>query len=256
MNTDPKQPAGKYMDVTHPAHVRPSATSRPIIVGSRPMLAADPMIAELAQQAATHKNDENSQTDDVAAHSRDKVVKPPTTPENIAPTAPKNPEEDDEPAKPDSALDTASAQSEPETGSKTSSDETQASDRPESKPTVAEISHTDSEKSAEASAEKAHISLSTTEETPPVSAAAVLDTASDATESDTPSPEDEAAAHAEQIITDGTYFLPIGQAKHRGQRLIFGICLIVVLSLVVVDVLLDTGIISLSSVPHTTFFGS
>ncbi|MCA9328094.1 hypothetical protein KDA14_06200, partial [Candidatus Saccharibacteria bacterium] len=70
-------------------------------------------------------------------------------------------------------------------------------------------------------------------------------------------PEDEAAAareaELERHIAAGTYAVPIGQVKHRRQKMILIFVFVLLLAVVAVDVLLDMDILKLSSVPHTNF---
>lgn len=245
MNTDPKQPAGKYMDVTHPAHTRPSATSRPIIVPNRPMLAADPMINESAELAATvHKTDSDSSLVETEAQNNARIEPPKEL--LAAPSLPTKQSDDakETVASPEvsvPAVEPADTE-EPEPRPVFDEDTAKSETEPDTDPKEATEPHKEATKPDETPAPNAAVQT-----TPVIDIAA---------ESDAPSPEDEAAARNEQLIADATYFLPIGQVKHRGQRLVFGLCLIVVLAVVVLDVLLDTGSISLSGIPHTTFFGS
>ena len=58
----------------------------------------------------------------------------------------------------------------------------------------------------------------------------------------------------ELIIAKGTYVLPINQSGKRKERIIIGTLLIVLLLALMLDVLLDIGVVSLPWLPHTTFF--
>lgn len=235
MSATPKQSAGKYMDITHPAHVRPSATSKPVIVGNRPMLAADPMIAESAERAAAHKPTAPALPDPHDSQFREKRVEPEISLE--APTVASTSEErDEQPQKDSSRPPVASVTLAPD-------DATVQQHKP--------VVNAESEAfTSEKDARTLERPKSTVDDK--VTVASSIETATDI-DSNELSPEAIATARSQQYIADGTYFLPIGQAKHRGQRMLFGVCLIIVLLILVLDALLDTGIINLT-VPHTTFF--
>ncbi len=66
--------------------------------------------------------------------------------------------------------------------------------------------------------------------------------------------EQKRLAEIEKTITKGTYFVPINQAGRRRERVILSILFIILLGLLLVNLLLDMGMISIPGVPHTKFF--
>ena len=95
----------------------------------------------------------------------------------------------------------------------------------------------------------------------PSSAAVPLDTvpldALAETEAAAHSAEEAATAREEELeqhIAAGTYFVPIGQIKRRTRRRILGVVGVVLVGLLVLNILLDTGVLSFEHIPHTTFF--
>ena len=66
--------------------------------------------------------------------------------------------------------------------------------------------------------------------------------------------EEKRSDDIELIIAKGTFVLPINQSGKRKERIIIGTLLIVLLLALMLDVLLDIGVVSLPWLPHTTFF--
>lgn len=67
-------------------------------------------------------------------------------------------------------------------------------------------------------------------------------------------PEQKEVANLENLIATKKYFVNVGQSRGRRRALLFGVLLIILLGIVMVDVLLDMGVLSISGVPHTSFF--
>lgn len=81
----------KSMDVSKPGEVTPDATSRPIIVGHKPMIQQDPMVSPAENQDTPPEVAENTEKK-VTSHS-EKVVQPPSVSADAAEVADPKPEE-------------------------------------------------------------------------------------------------------------------------------------------------------------------
>jgi hypothetical protein len=81
----------KSMDVSKPENVKPDATSRPIIVGHKPMIQQDPMVSPAENQDTPPEVAEN--TEKKATSHSEKVVQPPSVSADAAEVADPKPEE-------------------------------------------------------------------------------------------------------------------------------------------------------------------
>lgn len=289
-----KQTTPKFMDMTHPAHVKPSTTSKPVIVTNRPMIAADPMIAEAAERAAGAKksiavtDDKETLEEKPLTHGGEKVIKPFSTTDKPAKTGAKAKADpvEEKPVKPeDPVADAAIAavlkpaertplpDDEPEETAEDTAGTTQkaeTAEEPTEKPmaeesvddTSAEITITGEDDAAADNAEMLETEGKPAEPTPVPSekstAESTVNTTGVLDAATVPDEADDAAdkeaANLEAIIAKGTYRVPIGAVKHRRERMVFWICFIVLLLLVTLNVLMDVGILSVPNLPHTTFF--
>lgn len=144
----------------------------------------------------------------------------------------------------------------------TAGTETAATDQPDtpaeepSEPAVSKIVDTAPESSEPAPAEPA--SLSPDADTP-VDESAVVDKTKEEKETAALEAEIKRQEELDKIVESKEYFLPITTAEHRRSKLvtIFGIILIILLGLLLVNMLLDVGTIRIKGVePLTHFFGS
>jgi hypothetical protein len=220
----------KFDDVKQPNKVTPSATARPIIVGNHAMLAKDPMMAPTGDTQPADSGE--PATPSAAGMTHEKTIAPisiiSVKSDEDKGEKPEEPKEAEAGTKPDpeekSAEPTRTDPPEP----------TEAASDPESKPESQEPeSGTKPDEPRDPEAE------TTSEE------AAVA----------------EAKAKREQeledIVTSGKYAVPIDAVQRRRSRIATTmlVVLAVLLAIVLVDAILDVGILHVSSsVPHTHFF--
>lgn len=237
----------KVMDVTHPSNVRPSTTSRPVIVSNRPMIPEDPMINQAALSAIDIEKPAGAPKDAAG-------VPLPSAPEvdrkgkTIIPAVATN--EKNEPVAPNedkSSVDTPTpAQSVANADVQEPSEENSAPKDfvPALSPSEA-IDAPEKEQSTHASDRENRPSFSG------ISGTTDLD--EDEEESKTKSKEDKRQEELETLIAAGTYHVPIGQVAKRRGRIVMGIILIILLLVVAVDLSLDMGLFTVAGLPHTNF---
>ena len=190
----------KIVDVKRPEKVTPSASSRPIIVSSRPVLATDPMMIQ--------KPEGEAPAEAVPITRTAKTIKPVSDDMQA-------PEESKEPA----GAEEAAAQDAPAS--------------PEEPQETAEVE---------------------AEDTPAVRDS---EAATSAAEAEADAAKQAREAELESLILSGKYAVPINAVSRKRTRMhvIFFSVLAVILALLLIDVLLDAGVVSApDSVPHTHFF--
>ena len=201
----------------------PSSTSRPVIVTNRPMMASDPMLSSTPESSDAEKpSNEPVKTAPLAAG--EKVIN--REAKNIAPVS-------------------AEAASAEETSSVT--DKTNES---------AESAQTDVAKiPGEADRERKDVPGETSAENAaePSKNAEPAQTEDENTSTEAPAASDR-DLELEQLIAKGTYAVPIGQVKRRRRKVLLTMLFILLLVAVLLDVMLDMGMLALPGVPHTNFF--
>lgn len=220
----------RISDITAPGKSAPAGTSKPVIVGNRPIV-KDPMMTGASTASAP------SELTDVSAESPDSP--PAAGPAVVHKALVLTPSADAEAAAAESEVSLPANNRPPA-----------ADPKPEAAPAPAEASATDGD-----AAEK--------------KPAAAENEASDGDQPDQPTPDDTAKAEAkkqaehdaaiEKLAAGKQYFLPINMVEKRRtkQFVALGVVLAVVLALVWVDVALDAGLIHLAGIkPVTHFFSS
>jgi len=257
----------KVMDITHPSNVQPSTTSRPVLVTNRPMIAEDPMIAQAAQSAIDIEKPAGAPTEDTPP---DVLSAPEVTRQGktVTPVSVKVGEA--EPAKPE---EPSVPPNQPQPQPVTITIDAGPEDAVEEQIAVAEPSEAQPEPSAEEELPKESVkpkeaeTKPKTEPTPSFNlqtpktiekttfAAMNDDSQLDEGDAETKekTAEDKRQEELEAIVTAGTYHVPIGQVAKRRGRVLFLVVLIVVLLVVLFDLALDTGLFTVSGVPHTNF---
>jgi hypothetical protein len=220
----------KITDVASPGKTAPPATSRPIVVTNRSLIAGDPMItaAELPSNEVPSAPIVSRTAKTIAPVSTD--VKPDETPSLLQPmqtevSLPATPDEPaaaptSEPEKP------ATPEPAPATAEPAPEQDTPPSDEPERQ--ADDMSPERDEAADEAAAE---IKLSAEE----VARQQKLD----------------------QLIEERTYVVPINAVqRHRSRVFVAAMCLLaLLLALILLDAVLDTGLLKPSfNVPHTHIF--
>jgi hypothetical protein len=228
----PTQNTG-VMDVSAPSTSTPSASSRPILVTSRPIMQRDPMV--------TGTNDNGTSSIEKSAEP---ITESNTTSKHVKEIVPITPTSDSGGVADNSINETK--QSVPATDavpvdSVTPSPQPNLTMSETIPPKVPESTlFTDSQSSDEDTAEPT-----------------VAQAAADARQTKITEDADTARlAEIEKLVEDETYFVPIVAVQYsRNQTLVLElIAVVMVLALVAADILLDTGILKYSGVPHTNFF--
>jgi len=255
----PAKPSGpiKVMDITHPSNIQPDATSRPVLVPSRPMVVADPMIAQSAVDVLTKGGAEKSAGDPTEMATR--------TPELIVDRQAKtvNPDEAVEP--------------------KDTNADGPAPELPEpAEQVLAGVPPVDAEAVNKVPASPIVEITKPTEATPVIDVLPPNDTRKDAPNSEVANPlahsqstfeisesdEDESdddtalektaeqkqAENIEKLVASRLYAVPIGKRAKRRARMLLVTLFVVLLALLTVDLMLDMGFLKISGIPHTTFF--
>jgi hypothetical protein len=224
-----KNRSKKVMDVVTPGRGAPSSSSRPIVVANRSILGNDPMVVgapEVAEGAAdaaaagatTDAPSGGSQTanEQPTIVHQGKTIAPLHTSveETTEPTAAGEAEPAAEAAEP-----VAAAPEEAGTSSTTTTDSEPAAD------------DEDNEAKAEAGGENVDAAQKTAEEA-----------------------DAKRRQELEELVRKGTYNLPINAVhRKRSRALLVALLVLIVLAVVALDLLLDTGFIHLQGVPHTNF---
>lgn len=264
----PKKPAKKVIDVKSANEVKAGASSRPIIVSNH-SLAQDPMMANTASDISepkdeplvTHKarqimpldSSENEITSEPASEPDNSATVPspeaaPTASELVSKLKARN-------AKGKAAL----AQRVPEAVTSNENDET---DETSAKPNEV-ASDTKSGSAATTPAESTDAKASAKEASEASSTASEDNQASSETKSAEKSEAEIAEAEAatkrqtelDELVESGKYFLPINQVKKRHDRRLLLALVIILLAIVAVDLLYDSGVLKSSGFTfHTHFF--
>lgn len=249
----PAKPTGptKVMDVTHPRNAQPDTTSRPVIVTNRPMIAADPMIAQSAADVLTKSGGEKSTSQtELTSRSPELVIDRETdvadTNLRAASSMKATTQVTDEPTKITDGLvgvppvDRAAVKTIPKpvvdaTG-QTQATQPSKDAKPENLP---------SEPDYREATSAPHSELTFTD----------ADSEELVDEDLQPQTDEQKQQKAmEALIASGKYAVPIGRVAKRRARAVLLVVSTILLMLLALDLLLDMGIISLQGVPHTTFF--
>ncbi|TAH33754.1 hypothetical protein EYC59_04485 [Candidatus Saccharibacteria bacterium] len=260
-----KQAEKKVMDVSKPSQVAASPTSRPVIVTNRPLITQDPMVTG-GENTEPAKTTDAKQSAAVTPHA-EKVIKP--LKDQAADSAPETEEDKPKDEAEPFSIGSKESSTEPITEktkaeAETESTEAAADDAAEEAPgetkksvdATAEPSQPDDgEKPSEATAGSDTAAEITSDE---IESQTVADDDSESTAEATPlSPEEQKrTAEIEAAIASGKYFVPIN-ARGKRRTLIATVWLVVltvVLAVILVDALLDVGMLTLPGVPHTHFF--
>ncbi len=221
----------KIDDVKRPEKVAPATTSRPILVTNRPVLTNDPMMV------ADGKPDADGEKANGEVINR--------TAKTIKPIAIKSdlPEENAPEKKPDKALDEAAATSIGEAAA----DKTEAETQPE--------------ETAEQQTRGLDAKPEVTEDTAASNDEPRRDSEAEVNAEELAAAEAKAAREQklEAIIASGKYRVPINAVQRkRSHMYTMLLCLLaIVLALLLLDAMLDTGLIKPpAKLPHTHFFST
>ena len=229
----------KVMDIAHPSHVRASASSRPLIVTNRPMIAEDPMIAQVpntaAEAAQKTEPEASAPTSAPALSTHEKHIQPPHTEELTVGAG--SADAIDTPHEP-GTVDTSVDASDEHDNNLTEKDDT-----PEMK-----SSQNDSEQGTIVlSSEDVSDTSSDVVEHSPLLAAADEQKQIEAA--------DAREQRIEELIDKGTYAVPISGAHIGGGGKAAAVLIItIILGAILLNLALDMGFVRLSHIPHTTFF--
>jgi len=206
----PKATEKKVMDVAKPGKSAPSSTSKPVIVGHKPMI-QDPMVTPSESGEETTTSSEEKVT---STRSVKKIV-----PLGDQEEAKKEDAADDEPA-----AETAEDDSKEEKSKESTAEET-----------------------TEAVAEEAPAEAETAEEKPSTDETAAVDAiASQATkrkEGDLTEEEKKKAEAINKLIEDKTYYLKIGHANKKRNSTIYALLALVLVVLVGGTLAIDAGMV-------------
>lgn len=230
----------KVMDAVHPGDTPASPTSRPI-VGNRAYIASDPMLNEQEKDASAEKPSGSESTATKEAAAKEPAVS--REAKNIKPIS-------DDPSDKEYVPDTDAEES-PKTDTADASEQKEQKDINQTADTPVDVEPKPPEEDGVVAPEAPTVPVSDTQE-------ATEDDTDEPEEVPQQTPEDEAAAareaELERHIAAGTYAVPIGQVKHRKQKMTLILVLVVlVVAVVALDVLLDMDVFELSGVPHTNF---
>jgi hypothetical protein len=247
----------KVMDVTHPANVQPSTTSRPVIVTNRPMIPEDPMINQAAQSAIDIEKPAGAPKEEEApdvtsapeiSAREGKTIVPITTDTEVETSKAEEKGKDAEAETPhttitiDTGLEEDGGENEHLLAAEEPDKQTDALKEPvapkatATKP-VAEEASSKPEPANEDTSFTAIPEDGQLDEGDP--------------ESKEKTAEEKRQEELEEIIAAGTYRVPIGQVAKRRSRMVFTVIIIVLLLLALLDLALDMGLLTLSGVPHT-----
>lgn len=257
-----KSPAKKVMDVSRPSQVAAEPTSRPVIVTNRPLITQDPMVASGAD--ATTEDAKTTAPKQAAATT-------PHTEKVIKPLREDSPDTKSEPEKETAETEPfhIGSKKDDETASKASEATAEVSAETEGTGDDAHDSESGDE-SAVKNAKTDEVSTEPGDSESPKHAAGAEEPTEGIVEYDTDTDdkqtnpqavkvsaeEQKRAEELEEIIASGKYFVPI-DASGKRRTLIITIWLVVltlVLAVVLVDALLDVGMLTIPGVPHTHFF--
>lgn len=208
----PKAADKKVMDVAKPGKSAPSSTSKPVIVGHKPMI-QDPMVMP-------------SEGSDEAAAPADEKVTSTRSVKKIVPLS-----DQDETTEVDAAAVEPAAETESDTAENVSKEENSEESSAE-EPSAAAVE--------EAPAEQAEANPSTDE------TAAVDAIASQATkrkEGDLTEEEKKKAEAINKLIEDKTYYLKIGHANKKRNSAIYGLLALVLVMVVAGALAIDAGLV-------------
>lgn len=252
----------KVMDVTHPKNVRPNATSRPVIVASRPMIAADPMIAQSAVDVLTKSGAEKSAGDPTELAERTPELVIDREAKTIVPEGSALPPEALSDVPPDAltgeqamVTDIAGAPPVDTTTAKTLTSSSIVITEPAETNHAVEVARSSDAVKQPAQTDAVAPQEYRQPETNTFDSEAddiVGDTDDDTAREKTA--EQKQAENIEKLIASRLYAVPIGKAAKRRARIVLLIICTLLLTLIALDLLLDMGIFKLSGIPHTTFF--
>ena len=208
----PKAADKKVMDVAKPGKSAPSSTSKPVIVGHKPMI-QDPMVtpSENGEEAAVPKEEK------VATRSVKKIV----------PLSDQAEAQEEKPAETEPTSETAT-------------------DSVDEKPAEEEAKESADEEPAAAEAEEAAPAEEPTDKPSTDETAAVDAIASQATkrkEGDLTEEEKKKAEAINKLIEDKTYYLKIGQAHHKRNTTVFALLGFVLLVVIGGVLAIDAGMV-------------
>ncbi len=243
----------RVMDITHPKDVRPTSTSKPVLITNRPMIAEDPMITQAAREAAEKGAELPAGAptapvippDEPTVNRQAKTVKPiSVSHDDEATTKPAEPTAELEATpEPDAAITI-------EPPAKTTKE-----DEPAETTAIAEEAPTDAAPEPATPDPKEELQVA---ETPSETAITGLDVDdADTDEDDETRPETPEEKHTHDLeahVAKGTYFVPINQVGKRRSRIIITIIIFVILGLLTLNLLLDMGILDIPGIPHTNYF--
>jgi len=245
----------KVMDVTHPRNVQPDATSRPGIVPSRPMVVADPMIAQSAVDVLTKSGGAEKSAGDpteLIEHTPELVIDrqaKAVSPEDEGLTTDATVEE--QPKSVDPVL--AGAPLVASVAKPMLDVVAPAAPAIEiTEPTVATAISQDG-----ISDDNAPMQSSIADVANPLARSQSTFEMTQSDEDDTTTEktaEQKQAENIEKLIASRLYAVPIGRRAKRRARILLTTVFIVLLAILAADLMLDMGLIKLSGVPHTTLF--
>jgi hypothetical protein len=225
----------KVFDVAKPGKSAPDTTTRPIIVGHKPMI-QDPMVNNSEPNAA-----ETPQVEEEKAVSNRSAKK-------IAPLSDQKPEDQAEPLAQDAPVDSANDLPEKPIDEPAETATNPEASEPEE---TQEEKPTDTESKPETPAENSEEKLTAqNDEGPASNDAAVMDAlANEATkkkEGQLTEEEKQKAEAISKLIAEKTYYVRTGQAHHKRNATLFILLGVVVLVLIGGVLAIDAGLIDLN----------
>lgn len=267
----PKKPTKKVIDVKAPEEVKANASSRPIIVNNRP-LAQDPMMASDTSETASapplvghherkimplSENDKEDSNEADAANGESG----PTASELVSKLEARNAKSkavlggrvsDD---KVDEKAEASEAQSSSTSEASGAEDASQADDNADDKKTDTSAAETKTEPTEEKAGDGASDSTDSSSDESQSSEQKPAEKKSEADNEAELEAEAKRQAELDELVESGKYFVPINQVRKRHDRRLLAALIIILLAIVAVDLLYDSGVLKSSGFTyHTHFF--
>ncbi len=261
MADKPRKSTKKVIDVKAPDEVKASASSRPIIVNNRP-LAQDPMVASEANETAS--------TPPLVAHHERKIM--PLSANDKEDSSEADTTAADDKSGPTaselvSKLEARNAKSKTVLGARVSEDKadektdekaedaSQAGDNTDNKKADTSAAETKTESSEEKTEDDASDSTDSNSDESQSSEQKPAEKKSEADNEAELEAEAKRQAELDELAQSGKYFVPINQVRKRHDRRLLAVLIIILLAIVAVDLLYDSGVLKSSSFTyHTHFF--
>lgn len=255
----------KVMDVVHPGQTAATPTSRPVIVPSRPMMNADPMLSK--DETSTDEAPSQSAVGRTPAISRqEKQIKPLTDIDAAAEAAVASAPEEEPAMTPQESTPEESAKADVPASEEIETTEEAHTDQVTTESAAGERVlqppvHDETEPVAKD--EPGEVEPESNQEEEPAKPELTPETVPEDVDKDIVETEEALQAKtAEQVrqeelealVQKGTYHVPINHVARTRAAVVFTTLLVIVLVLAILDLLLDMGLLKISGIPHTTFF--